>query len=298
MTAQIITAPEVVRPSTTPLKSSVLDHAEAAGNLTDLSSFALRNNDGLWVSYNCLDTLVPTPLCPNPLLTETGDFKTFGSASWIPGIEFAVHGGVQCHPIGLDQADMESEIVRVFDRNAGKGVEQALLYGRFVDPGSDDPQWDAVVDLTPASDVSVGMAMALLESYAASVYAGVPTLHMPRGLVLIAMGLGLVKEENGLYFTKTGAKVAAGGGYDTDEVSTGQWDLYATGEVYIERSKQVHVSSIVMPGDGSGTGSGENGLEVNQSISLVERAFRVAVDCFVAKVTATATPVTNGGFGL
>lgn len=288
MTAQMITAPEVVRPTPEPLTSTVLDHATVVDN----ARFGLRNNEGIWPSYNCLDLLVPTPTCARPLVEM--DFKTFSIAPWVPAFEFGVHGGVQCATIGLDEADQKSEILRVFERSEARGVEMALLANRFVDSepeGSDVPvnpyggQWDAPEDIT-VTGMPLGAAIGALESYAATLYAGVPTLHMQRGAVTVAMGLGYIVEREGLFYTKTGAKVAAGGGYDDPDSEFGPLTtIYATGEVYVERSKRLDFQNYVLPGDGSGTGSGENGLGHNTTIALVERQFRVGVDCFTAMAT-------------
>lgn len=273
MTTKIIKGDEVNRPDTTPLGSSVLDHA----TVVEKSDFGLRNNEGLWPSYNCLDTLVPTPICPDPL----GEFKVFGTAGWVPAFEFAVYGGVQCSAVGLDTADQKAEVDRVFGLNEGKGVEQALLANRFV-VGT---LWDAPVDLTPGSAITIQIALAILEGYAAAHYAGVPTIHMPRAAA------SLLNERivwtDGKAYTRSGSKVAIGGGYDADAAPDGSWDLYVTGEVYVERSDEVSVQSWVLPGDGSGLGSDENGISDNTVLALAERMFRVGVDCFVAKVTAT-----------
>lgn len=282
---RLIEMGEISRPATTPLQSSILDHATVG---PDVASFGLRNNEGLWPSYNCLDTLVPTPICPDPSVVD-GEFKTFTAAGWQPAFEFAVHGGVQCGLVALDRTDMESEVRRVFALNEGKGIERALLLNRFVASGVGAPvEWDAPTDLTPtAGSVPLNVAVALLESHAADVYAGVPTLHLPRAAVLILMGAGMIREENGKFFTKTGAKVAAGGGYDEpDMIATGEWDLYATGEVYVEKSSVINASAVTLPGDGSGLDEGQNGIGENTAIALVERMYRVAVDCFVAKATA------------
>lgn len=292
MNVRIIRGAEVTRPTPTPLKSSVLDHASVVGK----SDFGLRNNAGLWPSYNCLDVLVPAPMCPDPLLgsEEGSGFKQFSVAEWVPAYEFAVYGAVQCGAVGLDKDDQKSEVERVFRANAGKGVERSLLENRFVARvlGSDEvgPEWDAPVDLGDFDRLSY--AMAALEGYAAAVYSGAPTLHMPRALVHIAFGLGLLREEGGLFYTKTGAKVAAGGGYDSDEAPTGSYDLFATGEVYVEQSDEVSVQTITIPGDGSGIGSEQNGLADNTVVALAERMFRVGVDCFVA--TASVTLWTDG----
>lgn len=280
MTTQIIRGSEVNRPTPDPLTSSIMDHATVVEN----AKFGLRNNEGLWPSYNCLDTLTPTPICPDPLTTV---HKAFGNAAWIPALEFAVYGGVQCSAVGLDKADQKSEVERVFGLNEGKGIEQVLLYNRFVATDSDALiQWDAPVDLTPGSAVDLKVALALLEGYAATVYAGVPTIHMPRAAGSL-LGERIVWKGDKAY-TRSGSKVAFGGGYDDPTmIESGAWDLYATGEVYIERSDEVSVQTYVVPGDGSGLGSDENGLADNTVLALVERMFRVAVDCFVAKATGT-----------
>lgn len=291
MTAQMIEGTEVRRPEPEPLISTVLDHATVIDN----AKFGLRNNEGLWPSYNCLDLLVPTPTCAKPVAEF--QFKDFKVAGWVPGFEFGVHGGVQCSAIGLDTADQKSEVERVFSRSEAKGVEMALLLNRFVDseaiaPGAPvspyDAVWEAPEDITVAGMTLAG-AMAALESYAAAIYAGRPTLHMPRGAVLLAFGQGLITESGGKFYTKTGAKVAAGGGYDDpDAVPDGTFDIYATGEVYVERSKTLSFQNYVLPGDGSGTGSDQNGLADNTVVALVERMFRVGIDCFAAKATGRA----------
>ena len=293
MTAQMIEGTSITRPEPEPLISTVLDHATVVEN----SKFGLRNNEGLWPSYNCLDLLVPTPTCANPV--GMADFqKDFKVAGWVPGFQFAVHGGVKCSAVGLDAADQQAEVERVFARSEAKGVEMALLLNRFVenpeDDGSDvtinpyDATWEAPTDIS-ADGMTLAGAIAALESYAASMYAGRPTLHMPRGAVLLAFGQGLITESGGKFYTKTGAKVAAGGGYDDpDTPADGTYDIYATGEVYVERSKRLSFQEYVIPGDGSGTGSDENGLGDNTVIALVERMFRVGIDCFAAKATGRA----------
>ncbi len=292
MTAQIIRGEEVNRPEPDALTSTLLDHATVV-TLGD-GKFGKRNNGGMWPSYNCLDLLTPTAMCPDPMVGT----KTFKRAEWQTAFEFAVYGGTECSAVGLDTADQSSETQRVFEASQAKGVEQALLYTRFSDvpdvPGSDDPltpsyaSWELPEDITPAGGVPLAAALALLEGHAAANYVGVPTLHLPRAAVLMASSFGLVVEKDGKFFTKTGAKIAAGGGYDDPTMlATGQWDLYATGEVYVEMSDKIEQQVYVIPGDGSGTGSDQNGLADNTVIAFAERMFRVAIDCYAAKVTAT-----------
>lgn len=279
MNVKITQETGVNRPTPSPLTSTVLDHATIVDNTT---SFGLRNNEGLWPSYNCMETLVPTELCADPMVE-----KTFAFAEWVPGFQFAVYGGVQCKTVGLDVADQKAEIKRVFERNEGKGVEQALLLNRFVAlaPGSNatvDPTnpggWGAPTNVTPSTAVPLNVALALLEGHAATVYAGIPTIHMPRAAASM-LGDRIVWE-GGKAFTRTGSKVAIGGGYDEQDLSDGKWDLYATGEVFVERSKRINVQTYVLPGDDAPQGD-------NSVLALVERMFRVGVDCFVAKATGT-----------
>jgi hypothetical protein len=287
MSVAVIRGTEVTRPETTPLKSSVLDHAMAAGHVeTTDKGFGWRNDEGLWPSYNCLDTLIPTVACPEPLLGDTGGFKQFSMAGWQPSFTFVYYGAVQCLAVGLDKADQMSEIERVYEANEGKGIEQALLGVRFVDSDSGaDVSWAGATDITPGSNVSMATALALLEGYAATQYAGVPTIHMPRAAA------SLLNERivwvGDLAFTRMGSKVAIGGGYDDPDADGTSFDLYATGEVFIEKGPGISVQQHVVPGDGSGVGSDENGLQDNTVVAIVERMYRAAVDCFAAKITAT-----------
>lgn len=299
-TAQFVGGPEVVRPEPDALTSSVLDHAADAGTVVNVErGFGKRNNAGLWASYNCLDLLTPTAICPNPLIDETGDRKEFDAATWQPGFTFAVYGGTQCRAIGLDVDDQNREVARVFERSEGKGVERALLGTRFVasvDPGSDEPvspyfgQWDDPEDLTPGTAVPLTVALALLEGDAADKYVGLPWIHMPRAAATVLEVSGLIVWKGDLAFTKNGSRVAIGGGYDDPEMlASGLWDMYATGEVYVERGPGLPVKDYpVLPGmvtNASATSDEDSSLIENGIVSMTERMFRVAIDCYVAKVT-------------
>lgn len=297
MAERIVRGTEVTRPEPAPLTSSVLDHAEDAGNVqTVTGGFGYVNNAGLYPSYNCLDLLVPTAICPDPLIGETGEQKEFDTATWQPGFTFAVYGGVQCRAVGLDVADQNAEVERVFERSQGKGIERALAGTRFVafTPGSDEPvgpyygAWDAPEDLTPATAIPVAVALALLEGDAADKYAGLPWIHMPRAAATLLEGAGYIVWRGDLAFTKNGSRVVIGGGYDDPEMlASGLWDMYATGEVTVQQAKVIDVKDYpVLPGMAE-DGSVENTLLENGIVSLAERMFRVGVDCYVAKVTGT-----------
>lgn len=286
MNTKIITGREVLRPSTTPIPSSILDHATVG---PDNAQFGWVNNDGMWVSYNCVDTWsAATPCDDDPAM------KDFTFGAWQPSFEFAGYAGVQCSNVGLDREDMVSEAKRVFLINEGKVIESALLATRFVVKaagGANDPvsgqEWAAPTDLTTAP--SLLSAIGMLEGYGATQYAGVVTLHLPRAVISMAFAAGALVERGGKFFTKAGSKVAAGGGYDDSTAPiSGTMNLYATGEVYVEKAPLDDLAAYVTPGDGLVTESvSGNDFTDNTSIVLVERMYRAAVDCFVAKVAAT-----------
>jgi hypothetical protein len=276
---------EVARPSVTPLRSTVLDHATVNDTSTH---FDLRNEAGLWASYNCLDTLVPTALCPDP--TEN---KTFDFVEWMPGFSFAVYAGVQCNLVGLDRDEQESETERVFLANEGKGIERALLANRFFERTADDNStnqihrqatWGAPIDLTSAVTTDPKVALSVLEGYARTVYAGQPTLQLPAGAVSL-LGSDKIVWEGDKAYTRLGSKVALGGGYDPDYVGwDGSWDFYATGEVYVEKGPEVKIRTHELTGSAASTALG---LDANTGLTLVERPYRLAVDCFVAKASCS-----------
>lgn len=286
MTFTHITGREVTRPAVTPLRSTILDHATVE---TTTKDFDLSNEAGLWPSYNCMETLIPTALCPEP--TEDKTFQTIG---WNPAFSFAVYGGAQCNLVGLDMADQKSEVERVFLANEGLGVERALLANRFIARTAADnvgnrvhrqSVWDGPVDLNGVNAVyDAKVALSVLEGYARTVYSGQPTLHLPAGAVSL-LGSDKIVWEGGKAYTRLGSKVALGGGYDPDYVGWDRtWDFYATGEVYVEKGPEVSIQTHELNGSAESTALG---LDSNTGITLVERTFRAAVDCFVARVTAT-----------
>lgn len=279
MNTNIIRGAEISRPTPQALRSSVLDHA----NVVTKQDFGLRNDEGLWPSYNLVDTGNLVDICPNP-----ADVKVFDFAGWVPGFTFALQAGVQCNSVGLDVADQRRELERVVRANEGRDIERALRSIRFAEPDSDsDWMWAAPVDVTPGSGANLVTALALLEGYAAATYAGVPTLHLPRAAASL-LGDRIVWE-GAKAFTRNGSKVAMGGGYD-DALPTGEWDLFATGEVYVEQSAEILFQSYVVPGDGNGVGSDETGIAPNTSLAIAERLYRVGVDGFTAQITATVWP--------
>lgn len=292
MTITIIQGREITRPDTTPLTSSILDHATVVDMDDD---FGLVNNAGLWPSYNCLDIAVQTPMCPDPLMDSSDEPKEFAFASWQPAFQFAAYQGVQCSAVGLEEGDMLSEITRVARLNEGRLIEQALVETRFaaqnVAPGQpgNPGEWDAPDALNAGGTLTVKTGVALLEAYAATKYAGVPTLHLPRAAVTLLEATGLVTWEGDKAFTKNGSKIAMGGGYDQqifDGVdASADWTLWATGEVMVQRAgdPDIHQYNIV-PGTVDLSSDAESGFTDNTVLALVEQTYRVAVDCFAASI--------------
>lgn len=282
---------ETTRPEPEAVKSSVLAHATVVQTPV-ASGFGMRTEEGLWPSYNCLGTFTHTAFCPDPSGT-----KTFDTAAWANAFSFAVYAGVECRAIGLDTADQEKELARVFERNEGKGIEAALVANRFVvrdgttlNPLTNAPYesdgrtaatWEAPDDLTAGMTVTPQIAFAMLEGYARTVYAGVPTLHLPAGAASF-LGQDKVVWKGDKAFSHLGSKIAFGGGYDPDYTTwDGTWDMYATGEVYIEQSPVLKQSAYDLPGGRDGADNAGR----NHYLTLVERMYRASVDCFVAKAT-------------
>lgn len=262
-------------PVVSPVTGGVLDHASIVENLQG----PVPPMGAIGLSYNCLDTAVPTALCPDT--TEAKDFESPGS---IAGFDFAVYGGLVCKPFGFDQETGLQEIERVFALKESRGVERALMETRFIlgpddDPGAGtDNRWPAAVDITPtAGAVKPKVALALLEAFAVSQYSGQPTLHMPYTIGSLLSGEKVIEADGGKFFTPLGAKVAVGVGYefpnngpDGTEATDGTRWIYATGEVMVARSQMRSFA--------------QHDQYTNDIYALAERRYLVAIDCFSAAI--------------
>lgn len=264
-------------PAVVPLTGGILDHADV------VEGIAHQNPRGLALTYNCLPTSVPTELCPEPTTT-----KQFENPGLIEGFQFAVYGGLVCKPFSFDEEKGLAEIERVFLLKESRGVERALMETRFVAGPNDaatgedpDPRWPAATDITPTGGaVSAKVGMALLEGYAAGIYSGQPTLHLPYTVGSFLAGDKIIESQGGKFYTPLGAKVAVGAGYDfpnsgptgTEPTNGERW-LYATGEVMVARSDVITVS--------------RQDLTTNDIYALAERRYIAAVDCFAAAIRVT-----------
>lgn len=281
MTVTTVNALWSKTPEVTPLSGGLLSH------VTLVEDIAWQNPKGMGLSYNCLDTGVPTELCD-----DTPANKQFNPPSVIEGIEFAVYGGLSCKPFGFSEEVGKEEINRVFSLKESRGVERALMETRFIDGPDDDPapdddpdpgdgidlRWDAATDITPAGGaVSPQVALALLEGYSGSAYAGQPTLHIPYTVGSYLAAQQSLVSVGGKFYTELGAKAAVGAGYqfpnngpDGTQSDPGKFWMYATGEVLVARSKIVNRSII--------------DRNTNDIYALAERRYIAAIDCFAAAI--------------
>jgi hypothetical protein len=267
MTVQVARYP--VAPAVDGLKGTLLDAANVG------TEWEWLNGDDLFESYNCLTFGAAANFCaPNS--------KTFPQApNWVDGAQFAAYGGLSCRALGIDLDRARSEVERVFGEGEARAVERGLMEKRFrADPGA---RWGAPTDLTPAGGaVSPAVGIALLESYAATNYVGVPTLHMPRAIASLRGQVSALEWDGPVLRTFLGSKVAAGGGYDLVNYGpagaaapAGEKWVYGTGEVVVARSA-VEVREAI-------------DQENNDVYVLAERGYIVAVDCFAAAVRVTVT---------
>lgn len=252
-------------------KSTLLDVAQ----VTD--QFKWLDGKALFDSYNCLTFSAEANFCaPNTKSLSQG-------AGWQDGLRFAAYGGVVCRAVGLDQDEMRAGVSRAFDVGESTAVEKALMKYRFVASNGAAAErpgvWAAPVDITPAGGaVRPAVGIALLEEYAGSVYVGAPTLHVPRSIASIVLGVNGAEYVGNVLETRSGSKIAAGAGYAFPNTSptgaaaaAGERWVYATGEVWV------------------GQGPPElHGPVLNQStndvVMLAERGYVVAVDCFTAAI--------------
>jgi hypothetical protein len=138
-------------------------------------------------------------------------------------------------------------------------------------------------DLTPAGGaVSHELGLALLEGHASTLYAGVPTIHVPRTVGSLLMSSDAIESQAGKFYSKQGSKVASGAGYeatnldpDGDPAADGEKWLYATGEVAVVRGQLVAKESL-------------NQI-TNDDRVLVERPYVAAIDCYKSAVRVTVS---------
>jgi hypothetical protein len=217
-----------------------------------------------------------------PTVTPRRGKDLDNQAGWVDGYRFAAYGGVTCKMLGLDQENMKAGLQKSFETGESAAVERALMSVSFAAnaagagiPGS----WAAATDITPAAGaVSPVVAISQLEEYAASIYNGAPTLHLPISVASQALVVNGASFDGNRLMTAFGSKVAAGAGYAYPNLSptganpaAGEHWAYVSGEVAVIRSDDVIVKDVV-------------DLAHNNVLALVERGYLVAVDCFTAAI--------------
>jgi hypothetical protein len=223
-----------------------------------------------WTGTPAVGTVTP-PTINTAVVSVT---KTFAASGFQDGFQFAAYSGHVCKGFGTDGESL-AELQRVFEANESVAVERAIMQQRMVVNGT---VWAAATDLTPAGGaVSAKAGLAILEGHASWKYAGVPTIHAPRSIgSLLTQGGSVVRQGDALY-SVLGAKVAAGGGYEQPNTgpagtapSAGEKWMFASGEVAVVRSEiEAHTTM---------------NQATNETFSLVERMYVVAVDCYTSAV--------------
>jgi hypothetical protein len=261
-----------VAPTITPPLGTLLDAATVS------DEFAWNEGNDLFESYNCLQFGAEAVFCaPNTITLAEG-------IGWQDGIKFAAYGGIRCKAVGMDIEQAKAEVRAAFETGESTAVERALMSDRFIaDTVPLGSRWAAPTDITPAAGaVKPGVGIALLEGHASSQYVGMPTLHIPRVIASLVLGVDGAEFSGSVLQTKLGSKVAAGAGYDFPNTGptgaaapTGEKWLYATGEVAVQRGDVILQDTFNQSN--------------NEVVILAERPYVASVDCYAAAVRVQVT---------
>jgi hypothetical protein len=239
----------------------------ASGSETFLVEVASTETDYVWTGTPAIGTDEP----PTVNTAIESPAKTFENPDWMDGIRFAVYAGLTCKYPGYSFAEGLAEAERVFKAKESVGVERAVM----------ETLLQGATDLTPAAGaVAPEVGLAILEGHAATTYAGVPTIHAPRSIGSLLMTRTAAHSEGGVFYSEQGAKVASGGGYNATNLSpagaapaAGTLWMYASGEVAIARGEIVAKEAL--------------NQTTNDDLTLVERPYVVALDCYKSAVRVT-----------
>jgi hypothetical protein len=167
----------------------------------------------------------------------TGEVTPPATPDAIEGIPFVVVGGYICKATSrpVDEAEERARLALIGGEE--RATEQALM-GAAVGNAPAFPDADV---LTPGA-VSLVEAFALLEEATGLAYHSSGVIHLPRSLAPHAHREVLIERYGQRLETIVGTSVAAGAGYDVDNVGPdgtpadeGQRWVYATGAVTIRR---------------------------------------------------------------
>jgi hypothetical protein len=261
MTVEVIRPREVAAPAVESLRGTLYDVAPPVEN------YSWVDPVDIFTTMNCLGSRATGVVCGTP------GTKTFDTPTWVDGARFAGYAGVVCKGPGsggsADAADVQAAFERIESRIAEQGLVEAVLSEQPASPTDRTP--------TPGTAINPQRGLAILEEYAAGLYAGVATLHIPRGIAQYLSQSGAIDTSGNVWHTNVGTKVSAGGGYalvnkgpNNAAATAGAFWMWVTGEVLILRSDVIAVNEM----------SRIN----NDNQVLVERAFIAAVDCLVGAV--------------
>lgn len=240
------------------IKGTLLDAAEVRDGI--------EWNDGkdLWESYTDLTFQGMAGWCaPNSKNLEGN------GTSWVQGERYTIYGGTTCKSVGRPD-DRDEQVKAAFERGESHMLELLLTSTRF--NADTDGRWASPVDITPTEGaVTPAVAVARLEAHYPMFASGVtPTLHLPRSIASLLLGVDGVSMDGTTIRTKLGSKVAAGSGYEWGELNGAdplgnleRW-AWASGPVVILRSPLDVRTALDMSN--------------NDQVTLVERSYVVAVE--------------------
>lgn len=195
-----------------------------------------------------------------------GAGKVFDGFADVEAEAFGIYKGVECWLDGSN--DYTETATKALTLGESYAVAHALR--------------TLVLDVSPViilpSTNDPVVAFAAAEQYAGEHYSGVATIHVTRygATILASLGL-LVRNLDGSLETWLGTKVSADAGYISNE--TDAFNIWVSGQVNLWRTP------IIVNQAPNTT--------LNKGRAIAERLYSATVDCFHAKVVATATTLTN-----
>ena|SRR5437868_3462941 len=260
MTVQMIRADFVDAPAVEPLKGTLYDAATVEDGLHWIDPVSVFS------TLNCMVSRVTSATC------GAAQAKTFDYPTWVSGARFAAYGGVICQGVGGNE-DLLGEAEAAWNGGVEtRAVEQGLVENVLSEVAAGNDKTP-----TPGTPVAPAAGLAILEEWAAQHYAGVATMHIPRGIAQYLSQNGALKTDGSDWRTMVGSKVSAGGGYglvnkgpNNAAAVAGAYWMWATGETVVRRSGMIARNEL--------------NRTTNENIVLVEREFIVAVDCMSVAV--------------
>ena len=193
-----------------------------------------------WEPFDCGMGGAVSVVCDEPagvpIEIENGD----GVGELVNAQPFAVFGRYRCSAFSrsLDEAEerARAHLALIEERQ----VERAIMHGDVDNTST----FVGATDLTPGAGdaVPVHEGLGLLEEYLGTTYGGQGVVHLPRRLGPHATS-GLISRQGQRLETMLGTLVAAGAGYDVENVGpdgtpagAGERWVYATGRPHVRRS--------------------------------------------------------------